>query len=79
MTRASTMPPPMVPTMLPSGRTSIRVPAVRGESIGNLSGIFFSVDSGGQIEDPDIQSEYTRQDDPLWNQEVFEVFIFGIF
>ncbi|MEM9457366.1 MAG: carbohydrate-binding family 9-like protein [Myxococcota bacterium] len=30
-----------------------------------------------QIEDPDVWSEYTRHDEPLWKQEVFEVFVFG--
>jgi Carbohydrate family 9 binding domain-like len=29
------------------------------------------------IEDPDVWSEYGRRDDPLWNQEVFELFVFG--
>lgn len=30
-----------------------------------------------QIEDPDVWSEYTQHDQPLWKQEVFEVFVFG--
>jgi hypothetical protein len=30
-----------------------------------------------EIEDPDVWSDYTKHDDPLWKQEVFEVFIFG--
>lgn len=30
-----------------------------------------------EITDPDVWSEYTRRDDPLWNQEVFELFVFG--
>jgi len=30
-----------------------------------------------EITDPDIWSEYGRRDDPLWNQEVFELFVFG--
>jgi hypothetical protein len=29
------------------------------------------------IEDRDIRSPYTQQDDPLWKEEVFEVFVFG--
>lgn len=32
---------------------------------------------GAQIEDPDVWSQYTQRDDPLWKQEVFELFIFG--
>ncbi len=32
---------------------------------------------GASIEDPDVWSEYTEHDDPLWKQEVFEVFVFG--
>lgn len=32
---------------------------------------------GADIRDPDVWSEYQRRDDPLWNQEVFEVFVFG--
>lgn len=30
-----------------------------------------------EITDPDVWSEYARRDDPLWNQEVFELFVFG--
>jgi hypothetical protein len=30
-----------------------------------------------EIVDPDVWSEYQRRDDPLWNQEVFELFVFG--
>ncbi len=30
-----------------------------------------------EIEDPDVWSDYRAHDDPLWNQEVFEVFVFG--
>jgi hypothetical protein len=30
-----------------------------------------------EITDPDVWSEYGRRDDPLWNQEVFELFVFG--
>jgi len=30
-----------------------------------------------EIDDPDVWSEYTQHDDPLWKQEVFEVFVFG--
>jgi hypothetical protein len=29
------------------------------------------------LEDDDVWSEYTEHDDPLWQQEVFEVFVFG--
>jgi hypothetical protein len=32
---------------------------------------------GAQITDPDVWSDYTRHDDPLWNQEVLELFVFG--
>lgn len=32
---------------------------------------------GARLDDDDIWSEYTAHDDPLWKQEVFEVFIFG--
>jgi Carbohydrate family 9 binding domain-like len=32
---------------------------------------------GAQISDPDVWSDYARRDDPLWNQEVFELFVFG--
>ncbi|MEX1363069.1 MAG: carbohydrate-binding family 9-like protein [Nannocystaceae bacterium] len=32
---------------------------------------------GAEIVDPDVWSEYPQRDDPLWNQEVFEVFVFG--
>lgn len=32
---------------------------------------------GAEIEDPDVWSEYVQRDDPLWNQEVFELFVFG--
>ncbi len=32
---------------------------------------------GVEITDPDVWSDFTRRDDPLWNQEVFEVFVFG--
>jgi hypothetical protein len=32
---------------------------------------------GAEIEDPDVWSEYGRRDDPLWNQEVLELFVFG--
>jgi hypothetical protein len=32
---------------------------------------------GARLEDDDIWSDYTEHDDPLWKQEVFEVFIFG--
>jgi hypothetical protein len=30
-----------------------------------------------EIDDPDVWSEYERRDDPLWNQEVFELFVLG--
>ncbi len=32
---------------------------------------------GAAIEDPDVWAEYRRRDDPLWKEEVFEVFVFG--
>lgn len=32
---------------------------------------------GAEIDDPDVWSEYGRHDDPLWNQEVFELFVLG--
>ncbi|MCH9683329.1 MAG: carbohydrate-binding family 9-like protein, partial [Deltaproteobacteria bacterium] len=32
---------------------------------------------GAEIDDPDVWSDYESRDDPLWNQEVFEVFVFG--
>jgi hypothetical protein len=32
---------------------------------------------GAEITDPDVWSDFTRRDDPLWNQEVFELFVLG--
>jgi hypothetical protein len=32
---------------------------------------------GAQLQDDDAWSEYRAQDDPLWKQEAFEVFVFG--
>lgn len=32
---------------------------------------------GAEITDPDVWSDYARHDDPLWNQEVIELFVFG--
>lgn len=32
---------------------------------------------GAEITDPDVWSEHTQQDDPLWTQEVLELFVFG--
>ena len=32
---------------------------------------------GAEIDDPDVWAELVRRDDPLWNEEVFEVFVFG--
>lgn len=32
---------------------------------------------GAEIEDPDVWSDFVERDDPLWDAEVFEVFVFG--